>query len=167
LKVNGPIFRPSEAAKFFCALKKVISRQIEGITVIPLHGKPYDLATISEAIEFVQKYKEDAAVGTPIQRYEVQIRYSNGDLIDGKFTDRESAIAFLQDYQDLYPHSEVHAKENSSEAAKAPRPGTGSSQDRGRLEGRNAEANFQEAPGRRLAQAGEGEVAARHLMSSR
>jgi len=44
-----------DTAEFFSALETTVLRQIERITIIPLHGKPYDLATISEAIEFVQK----------------------------------------------------------------------------------------------------------------
>ncbi len=88
-----------DATQFFSALETTVVRQIERITVIPLHGRPYDLATISEAIEFVQKYKEDNAAKMPVLRYEVQIGYSNGDLIDGKFRDREGAIEFLREYQ--------------------------------------------------------------------
>lgn len=89
----------SAGVEFFSALEVTILRQIERITVIPLHGKPYDLTTISEAIAFLRKYKEDATAIAPVLRYEVQIRYSNGDLIDGKFGDRNGAIEFLQEYR--------------------------------------------------------------------
>ncbi|MCY2992234.1 MAG: hypothetical protein NTY19_30785 [Planctomycetota bacterium] len=35
----------------------------------------------------------------PIDRYEIQVRYSNGDLISGTFRDKNRAIEFLQTYE--------------------------------------------------------------------
>jgi len=100
-KLSATVLEASKDAadRFFSALETTVLRRIERITVIPLHGEPYGLATIREAIEFVQKYEESAAAKMPVVRYEVQIRYSNGDLIDGEFHDREGAIGFLRGYQ--------------------------------------------------------------------
>ena len=43
-------------------------------------------------------YNENGDVH-PITRYEVEIRYNNGDTIKGQFIDKEGAIEFLQSYQ--------------------------------------------------------------------
>ena len=39
--------------------------------------------------------------GGPVERYEIQIRYTNGDQIDGKFTDKLAAIKFLRGYSQV------------------------------------------------------------------
>lgn len=79
------------------ALERVVSRQIERVIVLPLHGRLADLATIDEAIKFIETYKE---VGNlqPIERYEVQVRYNNDDSIQGSFRDKADAVAFLRTY---------------------------------------------------------------------
>ena len=83
---------------FIEALSVAISRQIERIIVLPLHGIPQDLSTIDEAITFVQNYAEGAEI-EPFARYEIQVRYNNGNLIEGTFGDKASAIEFLRTYQ--------------------------------------------------------------------
>jgi hypothetical protein len=42
-------------------------------------------------------YAERRAVG-PLQRYEIQIRYDNGNVIEGRFKDKPSALDFLRSY---------------------------------------------------------------------
>ena len=83
---------------FIAALAVAVSRQIERIIVLPLHGVPRDLLTIDEAITFVQNYIEGAEI-EPLTRYEIQVRYNNGDLIEGTFLDKTSVIKFLRTYQ--------------------------------------------------------------------
>jgi hypothetical protein len=85
-------------ASFIAALAIAVSRQIERIVVLPLHGIPRDLSTIDEAIAFVQNYVEGAEI-EPFARYEIQVRYNNGNLIEGTFGDKASAIEFLRTYQ--------------------------------------------------------------------
>ena len=53
---------------------------------------------MAEAIEFVRAYDESTDLG-PLLKYEVQIRYDNGDRIDAQFQDRLSAIEFLEQYR--------------------------------------------------------------------
>ncbi len=89
---------------FLDALRKSATRQIEQIYVLPLHGASARIATIEEAIQYVERYDE----GRPenrLVRYEVRIVYSNGDRIEGQFKDKESAIAFLQGYRAPQLHS--------------------------------------------------------------
>ena len=51
-----------------------------------------------DAIRFIESYQDDGQ-SKPIDRYEIQVRYSNGDLISGTFRDKNSAIEFLRTYQ--------------------------------------------------------------------
>ena len=37
----------------------------------------------------------------PVAKYEIQIRYNNGDSIKGEFVEKEGAVAFLRTYQPL------------------------------------------------------------------
>jgi hypothetical protein len=83
---------------FTASLTKTVSRQIERIIVLPLHGTTRELINVEEAIRFVESYDEDTSVEA-FQRYEIQVRYNNGNRIDGTFSDKESAIEFLRSYQ--------------------------------------------------------------------
>ncbi len=65
------------------------------IRILPLHGTPVELASIAEAIAFIEGYDEETTFGL-VAKYEVQIRYSNGDRIDAQFQSKSSAIEFLR-----------------------------------------------------------------------
>ena len=43
---------------------------------------------------------EDDGRGQPVERYEIEVRYNNGDSIEGRFKDKVSAIEFLLSYRD-------------------------------------------------------------------
>lgn len=86
-----------DVKRFIGALNKVISRQIERVTVLPLYGSPTELATVEDAIRFLETYQEKAGK-VPIQRYEIRIRYNNADSIEATFADRADAVGFLRTY---------------------------------------------------------------------
>jgi hypothetical protein len=44
----------------------------------------------------VTNYREDGLRDGGFRKYEVIIRYSNGDKIDASFQNKEKAVAFLQ-----------------------------------------------------------------------
>ena len=93
MKANAKAVR-----QFMDSLAKSVSRRIERIIVLPLHGMARELATIEEAISFVNG-DDDAGALQPLQRYEIQIRYNNGDAIEGKFGDKDRAVEFLLSYR--------------------------------------------------------------------
>jgi hypothetical protein len=39
----------------------------------------------------------------PIERYEIEVRYNNGDVVRGQFKDKSTAIDFLRGYQPVLP----------------------------------------------------------------
>jgi len=83
---------------FLGALSATVSRRIDCIIVLPLYGATTKWATLDEALAFIKEQDGRSTQG-PFQRYEIQIRYSNGDSIDGKFVDKLGAIEFLETYK--------------------------------------------------------------------
>lgn len=83
--------------KFFSSLRSSLSRKIERVSVLPLTGVASSFGSIEEAILFVSALDEQAWYQEFV-RYEINIRYNNGDDIKGNFQQREDAIKFLQIY---------------------------------------------------------------------
>jgi hypothetical protein len=90
----------SGVCAFMKALESVVTRCIEEVRVIPLHGKAFNCATVQEAIEFIGAYSE-IKVCEPLVKYEVQIRYSNGDKVDAQFQEKATVIEFLEHYKNV------------------------------------------------------------------
>lgn len=86
-----------EIEEFFADLKIAVTREIETIHVLPLHGRSYNSRSLEEAISFIDGYN----ITEPLQvlRYEIEIRYNNGDLIRGQFLAKDEAIRFLRSFE--------------------------------------------------------------------
>lgn len=82
---------------FIAGLERAVGRQVETVHVLPLHGSTRELSSVAEAIAFVQSYTEAASDGGFVA-YEIQVRFNNGDRIEGRFTGKDGAVAFLQVY---------------------------------------------------------------------
>lgn len=74
-----------------------MTRQISIVRIVPLHGSAVECASVQEAIHFVRAYHEETAPG-PLVKYEIQVRYDNGDRVDAQFQRRQDAIEFLDRY---------------------------------------------------------------------
>ncbi len=92
----------SEVATFLESLAKAVSRQIDRIVIMALHGRQQESLTIEDAIRFVEMYADEGDF-KPIDRYEIEVRYNNGDLIRGSFKDKLGALEFLRAYQPPLP----------------------------------------------------------------
>lgn len=86
-----------DVEQFIEALEKVVSRQIDRITILPLHGFASELATVPDAIRFIEEYEEKSEK-RPVQRYEIRLSYNNGDAIEASYRDKADAVAFLRTY---------------------------------------------------------------------
>jgi hypothetical protein len=86
-----------EVNKFKALLEQAIMRRIETIHILPLHGAQSAYTSIAEAIEFIENYNE-ASISNPIRKYEILIRYNNGDRIEAQFIEKEQAVEFLGSY---------------------------------------------------------------------
>lgn len=80
---------------FVSSLQITLTRRIETVYVLPLHGTARTLGNVSEAIAFIESFDESKP-DTVLARYEVGVRYSNGDEIRGQFKDKMTAVAFLR-----------------------------------------------------------------------
>ena len=90
----------SEAVRSFVqALDGSATRTIELVRVLPLHGRAVEWDSVERAISFIESYEEDQGQPLmPVARYEVEVRYHNGDRIQGQFAGKEQAITFLRSY---------------------------------------------------------------------
>ncbi|HEY7426481.1 MAG TPA: hypothetical protein VH682_19765 [Gemmataceae bacterium] len=81
---------------FLGTLDASLSRRIVGITVLVLHGQPQQIVTVAEAIDYLQSYEDTQPSRAPAARYEIDVRYNNGDVIHGIFQAKDAAISFLR-----------------------------------------------------------------------
>jgi len=86
-----------QADLFFKSLKASVSRFIERIIILPLHGQESISVSITEAIRFLEKYSEDKPKSILV-KYEIIIRYNTGDKIEASFKDKKDSIKFLENY---------------------------------------------------------------------
>lgn len=86
-----------KAEAFFHSLSESVSRFIERIIILPLHGKESIATSITEAINFLKKYSEDKPK-LRLRKYEIIIRYNTGDRIEASFKDKKGTIKFLETY---------------------------------------------------------------------
>ena len=89
-----------DIAIFLESLEKTVNRMIESIRIIPLFGKSYELQTVKEAIEFIQSNGYNDSNETLI-KFEITIRYNNGDRIEASFNEADLAVKFLKQYEEI------------------------------------------------------------------
>lgn len=87
----------TEITAFINQLEVSILRTIERVIVVPLHGKQSELTSIQDAMKFLTEYDESTGDSTFV-RYEIFIKYSNGDKIEGSFAQKSQALDFLKFY---------------------------------------------------------------------
>lgn len=87
----------AEVSSFFQSLERAVSRFVETISVLPLHGSSSILTSVEDAISFIETYKNENGSG-PVLKYEIIVRYNNTDKVEGVFNTKESAIDFLESY---------------------------------------------------------------------
>ena len=85
----------AELDSFFASLRLSLSRRLEHVLVLALSKASREFVTVEDAVRFIQRYEELAAV-TSFERYELQVRYSNGDEILGAFASKAAAVNFLR-----------------------------------------------------------------------
>ena len=82
---------------FLQILEKSLTRRIEAVSLTVLHGQMHVFPTIDQAIAHILHPPPLLASTVPL-RYEIQIRYGNGEVIEGRFDDAQRAIQFLRVY---------------------------------------------------------------------
>ncbi|MDE0520771.1 MAG: hypothetical protein OXH79_02320 [Boseongicola sp.] len=79
---------------FFDALRASMSRAVEAIFILPLSGMGREFRNVDNAVQFITTWRPQT-IGD-VTRYELNVRYSNGDEVRASFKCRHDAISFLQ-----------------------------------------------------------------------
>ena len=80
---------------FFADMESCLDRQIVHISVLCLSGDSHGFSSVKEAIVFISDYEELNSVSGFV-RYELNVRYSNGDEIRCCSREKKVVIDFLQ-----------------------------------------------------------------------
>ncbi|MBC7816750.1 MAG: DNA methylase [Planctomycetaceae bacterium] len=84
----------TEIESFLHQLEVSLSRTIQTVFVVALHDRSFEGTTVDDAIHFIEAYDESSAA-LRFCRYEVNIRYTNGDEVRATFASKLEAIRFL------------------------------------------------------------------------
>jgi hypothetical protein len=89
-------YAASEEIKAFMeALSVAIMRRISSVSILPLHGSETVVSTAKAAIKLLIEYAPPETPGALV-RFEVVVRYDNGDRIVADFASAADAITFLE-----------------------------------------------------------------------
>lgn len=80
------------------ALLDSLDTAVERVLIIPIHGVSHIVTSVNDAILFITNYDESSHEIIPILRYEITIKYSNGDEYTMKCANKTKAIQFLRQY---------------------------------------------------------------------
>lgn len=84
----------TEVQSFLHELETSLSRTIRTIFVVALHDSSFEAISIDDAIHFIDGYDE-SSTASRFCRYEVNVRYTNGDEIRASVESKLEAIRFL------------------------------------------------------------------------
>jgi hypothetical protein len=84
----------ADFGRFLQQLEVSLTRTVQWVRILALHGEPCQAASVDDAIRIIGDYDESAA-SLAFARYEVDVRYTNGDEIRGIFASKTEAIKFL------------------------------------------------------------------------
>ena len=88
----------NEFDRFFNNLRRCLGRFVQHIFVLTLSGTSHRFDCIDDAIRFVAGH-DQAEPALDFVRYELNVRYSNGDDIRASFDTRENAVRFLRSFE--------------------------------------------------------------------
>ena len=82
---------------FLFELEQSLIRRVSGVRIWYLYGQTEQYSNASEAISALKRQSEKAN-NLNLTKFEIQIRFSNSDRVEGEFHQREDAINFLKSY---------------------------------------------------------------------
>ncbi len=95
LKANLVCSNQESIDQFLQCLSRALDRVVDEILVVPLVGSDHQFRSIVEALDFVNGNDESGRGGV-FKKYEVIVRYSNGEEINATFSDKKEVRKFLQ-----------------------------------------------------------------------
>jgi hypothetical protein len=87
----------AEIRDFIGALSGTILRRIDRVSILPLHGAVISVQTVAAAVQLLTDYRSPDDVPALV-RFEVTVRYDNGDRIVADFGSAADAIVFLHSF---------------------------------------------------------------------
>ena len=84
-----------KVSEFMVAMRLAFGRVIQRIRILPLFGSSIDFWLIDEAQHYLMDSSKFNIPGS-LARIEVEVTYSNGDSITGKFNNTVAASSFLE-----------------------------------------------------------------------
>ena len=87
----------AEVEAFLTDLEVTVSRRVDQVHILPLHGNSSILSSVDEAINFITDYAETTG-SMVFTRYEIIVRFNNGSEIIGKFQSKAEVLSFLATY---------------------------------------------------------------------
>ncbi len=87
----------SEVKNFLQSLTKSVCRHVEQVWILPLYGQQSQVATVTEAVNFLKSHNEQNS-NLPLLKYEIIVKYNTGDRIDASFHNKADAIIFLESH---------------------------------------------------------------------
>jgi hypothetical protein len=80
--------------KFRSSLELALSKMIDSVIVIPLYGTNTEFKDVDIAIAYISNYSADTPA-RDFKKFEIIVKYTNGDTINASFADKEKAVSFL------------------------------------------------------------------------
>lgn len=81
-------------SSFFRELAHALDRIIDKLIIIPLFGDDYVFKCVSEAAYFIKQYNEEQ-ISDKFVKYEIIVKYSNGDNVEASFHSKSEVNKFL------------------------------------------------------------------------
>lgn len=85
--------------EFIERLKNALLRRVEKVRILSLFGNEMIFSSINDAITSIEKYKMVLAKEAKFCKFEIYLRFTNGDKIEGSFHRRDEALKFLRLYE--------------------------------------------------------------------
>lgn len=88
----------NEIEAFFGKLQVSIQKQISYILINSLYGKKTQIDSVGDAITFIKESIKDIK-GIKFDSFIIIVQYKNGNQVEGKFGDKDSAVDFLSKFK--------------------------------------------------------------------
>ena len=82
-------------AEFRQSLRTSLTRRVNSVSVLVLAGKQSLFNSVGDAVKYITEFDQRTSLSTFV-RYELNVRYTNGDEIRGTFQEKDRTIDFLR-----------------------------------------------------------------------
>ena len=85
----------NDNSAFKKGLENALLRQIEVIRILPLYGTESLFSSVAQALKALAGFQEEQSKESKFVKFEVQLRFTDGDKMEGSFHSKEDAVHFL------------------------------------------------------------------------